>query len=475
MAIHCTHRKLRGKANFMTNSFNTLALTSEILENLESLGFTSMTPVQEQALPLILEGCDLIAQAKTGSGKTAAFGLGILNKLNLESKRLQSLVLCPTHELALQVAEELRRLARFTRNCKILVICGGVSEYQQLSSLEHGAHIIVGTPGRVLKFLKKDAINLETINFLVLDEADRMLDMGFQEEMEAIISFAPKNIQSLLFSATFPPEIEKLSRAFQQNPKRVTVDTKHEKNIIRQVFIELNDHSEKLDALIKLLGNYKPQSVVVFCKTKQLCADVSRALVKQGIPALAFHGDLEQNERTVVLTKFSNQSCLILVATDVAARGLDIKALEAVVNFDLPTDAEVYTHRIGRTARAGKEGLAFSFFVKREKEKLHDIENYQGHINEYLKVEALSSTAKYDLKAPMKTMYINGGKKEKVRPGDILGALINEVGLDASEVGSINIQEHQSFVAIHASKIDQTITKLHNGKIKGRRFKVGEA
>jgi ATP-independent RNA helicase DbpA len=262
---------------------------------------------------------------------------------------------------------------------------------------------------------------------------------------------------------------------FQHNPKRVTVDTKHEKNIIRQVFIELHDHSEKLDALIKLLGNYKPQSVVVFCKTKQLCGEVARALVRQGIPALPFHGDLEQNERTVVLTKFSNQSCLILVATDVAARGLDIKDLEAVVNFDLPTDAEVYTHRIGRTARAGKEGLAFSFFVQREKEKLHDIENYQGHINEYLKVEALSATARYDLKAPMKTMYINGGKKEKVRPGDILGALVNEAGLVASEVGNINIQEHQSFVAIEASKISQTITKLLNGKIKGRRFKVGEA
>ena len=456
----------------MTNSFNTLALTKEILENLETLGFTSMTPIQEQALPLILEGSDLIAQAKTGSGKTAAFGLGILNKLNLESKRLQSLVLCPTHELALQVAEELRRLARFTKNCKILVICGGVSEYQQLSSLEHGAHIIVGTPGRVLKFLKKDAINLDTINFLVLDEADRMLDMGFQEEMEAILSFAPKKIQSLLFSATFPPEIEELSRVFQHNPKRVTVDTKHEKNIIRQVFIELHDHSEKLDALIKLLGNYKPQSVVVFCKTKQLCGEVARALVRQGIPALPFHGDLEQNERTVVLTKFSNQSCLILVATDVAARGLDIKDLEAVVNFDLPTDAEVYTHRIGRTARAGKEGLAFSFFVQREKEKLHDIENYQGRINEYLKVEALSETSKYDLKAPMRTMYINGGKKEKVRAGDIIGALTKEAGLAFEKIGKIDINDYSTYVAVHQSIAKQVLQHLQDGKIKGRKFRA---
>lgn len=459
----------------MTNSFKTLPLTPEILENLETLGFTSMTPVQSGALPLVLEGHDVIAQAKTGSGKTAAFGLGILNKLNLENKKLQSLVLCPTHELATQVAEELRRLARFTKNCKILVICGGVSEYQQLSSLEHGAHIIVGTPGRVLKFLKKGAINLSTIEFLVLDEADRMLDMGFKEEMEAIVAFAPKKLQSLLFSATFPVEIEELSRVFQKNPKRLTIDTKHEKNIIRQVFIELHDHGEKLDALIRVLGHYKPQSVVVFCKTKQLCGDVAKALIRQGISALPFHGDLEQNERTVVLTKFSNRSCLVLVATDVAARGLDVKDLEAVVNFDLPSDAEVYTHRIGRTARAGKEGLAFSFFIAREKEKLHDIENYQGNENVYLKLEELNQSAHYDLKAPMKTMYINGGKKEKVRPGDILGALVNEAGLDASEVGNINIQEHQSFVAIEASKMNQAITKLLNGKIKGRRFKVGEA
>ena len=459
----------------MTNSFKTLSLTKEILENLDSLGFTSMTPVQEQALPLILAGSDLIAQAKTGSGKTAAFGLGILNKLNLDSKKLQSLVLCPTHELALQVAEEIRRLARFTKNCKILVICGGVSEYQQLSSLEHGAHIIVGTPGRVLKFLKQDAINLNTIEFLVLDEADRMLDMGFRQEMEAIVSFAPRKYQSLLFSATFPLEIEELSRVFQKNPVRLTVDTKHEKNIIRQVFIELNDHREKLDALIRLLGHYKPQSVVVFCKTKQLCADVAKALTKQGISALAFHGDLEQNERTVVLTKFSNKSSLVLVATDVAARGLDVKDLEAVVNFDLPGDAEVYTHRIGRTARAGKEGFAFSFFTQREKEKIQDIENYQGHNNEYLKLSDLSLECHYDLLAPMKTMYINGGKKEKVRAGDILGALVNEAGLLASDVGNINIQEHQSFVAIESSKIHHAISRLLNGKIKGRRFKVGEA
>ncbi len=457
------------------NSFKTLPLNPKILENLDSLGFASMTPIQEQALPLILEGYDLIAQAKTGSGKTAAFGLGMLNKLQPENKKLQSLVICPTRELAVQVAEELRRLARTIPNCKILVITGGASEYQQLNSLEHGGHIIVGTPGRLLKFLKKGAIDLKTISFLVLDEADRMLDMGFQEEMEAVISFTPKKKQTLLFSATFPPEIEELSSSFQVSPKRLSVDSKHEKNIIRQIFVEVVDHRQKIEALGKVLGEHRPTSTVVFCKTKQICADVAKSLMKQGISALPMHGDLEQNERTVVLTKFSNHSCLVLVATDVAARGLDIKDLEAVINLDLPTDPEVYTHRIGRTARAGKEGLAFSFFVPSEKEKLDEIENYLEIKNEYKKIDEFSSASRFNLSAPMKTIYINGGKKDKIRPGDILGALVNEAGLLATQVGNITILDKQTYVAIEAGATEQTIAKLNIGKIKGRKFKVGEA
>ncbi|MCK6595554.1 MAG: ATP-dependent RNA helicase DbpA, partial [Bacteriovoracaceae bacterium] len=347
----------------MENSFKTLALNSKLHQNLDSLGFSSMTPIQAEALPFILEGHDLIAKAKTGSGKTATFGLGILNKIEIEKKKLQALVICPTRELAVQVAEELRRLARNIPNCKILVITGGASEYQQLNSLDHGAHIIVGTPGRLLKFLNKGAIELETISFLVLDEADRMLDMGFQEDMEKIISYSPKNKQTLLFSATFPLEIEELSANILVDPKKVEVDSKHEKNIIKQIFVEVSDHKQKSEALVRLLGEYKPASTVVFCKTKQICGDVAKFLGREGISALPIHGDLEQNERTVVLTKFSNHSCLVLVATDVAARGLDIKDLEAVINFDLPNDADTYTHRIGRTARAGKVGLAFSLFV----------------------------------------------------------------------------------------------------------------
>lgn len=456
------------------NSFKNYPFSPEILENLESLGFDTMTPIQEAALPLILDGHDLIAQAKTGSGKTAAFGLGILNKLNTESLKLQSLILCPTRELAEQVAEEIRRLARSTKNIKVLVVCGGSSEYEQINSLEHGVHIIVGTPGRVLKFLKKGVINLETIRFLVLDEADRMLDMGFHDEMEAIGSFTPKIKQTLLFSATFPEEIKELSAVFQNNPQQVSVDTRHEQNIIRQIFIEVETHSKKLEALGKVLGHYRPESTVIFCKTKQLCADVSNFLNKKGIASLAFHGDLDQNERTVVLAKFSNRSCLVLVATDVAARGLDIKDLKAVINFDLATDSEVYTHRIGRTARAGNDGLAFSFFVAAEKDKLVELENYLGNKMEFLQLADLLSNAQFDLLAPMKTMYINGGKKDKIRPGDILGALVG-VGIDASMVGNINILNNQSYVAIASAQINLAISKLNDGKIKGRKFRVGEA
>jgi len=459
----------------MENSFKTLPLNPKLQHNLESLGFTAMTPIQSEALPFILEGHDLIAKAKTGSGKTATFGLGLLNKLVIENKKLQSLVICPTRELAVQVAEELRRLARNIPNCKILVITGGASEYQQLNSLDHGAHIIVGTPGRLLKFLKKGAIDLNDLSFLVLDEADRMLDMGFQEDMEAIISFTPKEKQTLLFSATFPLEIEELGANILINPKKVEVDSKHEKNIIKQTFVEVSDHKQKAEALLRVLGDYKPASTVVFCKTKQICADVAKFLSREGISALSIHGDLEQNERTVVLTKFSNHSCLVLVATDVAARGLDIKDLEAVVNFDLPQDADVYTHRIGRTARAGKIGLAFTFFVDYEKEKCQEIENYLETENEYKVMDDFSADSRFDLTPPMKTIYINGGKKDKIRPGDILGALVNVAGLSASQVGNISILDRQTYVAIDAHMARQTISKLAGEKIKGLKFKVGEA
>jgi ATP-independent RNA helicase DbpA len=458
-----------------TISFKNLNLSSELLSNLDTLNYLSMTPIQEKSLPLIIDGHDLIAKAKTGSGKTAAFGLGVLNKINVESFKLQALILCPTRELSEQVADELRRLGRMIKNLKVLVVCGGVAEYQQLNSLEHGVHIVVGTPGRVLKFLQRGDLNLKNIETFVLDEADRMLDMGFKDDMDEICGFTPIKKQSLLFSATFPDEIESLSQSFQKNPKRVEIDAFHEKEIIEQTFIEVETHPKKFEVLLKVLNQYNPETVVIFCKTKQTCNDVSDYLWSEKIEALPFHGDLEQKERTVVLSKFSNGSGLILVATDVAARGLDIKDLKAVINFDLAYDPEVHTHRIGRTARAGNNGVAISFFVPYEKEKIDGINDYLGYKSTEIKSSELKTTSLYDQRSKMKTIYINGGKKDKIRPGDILGAIINEAKLEASSIGNIDILITQTYVAIEASKVHDVISKLNAGKIKGRKFKVGLA
>ncbi len=455
--------------------FDKLALKQELLRNLGELKFDSMTPIQAMALPIVMEGRDVIAQAKTGSGKTAVFGLGILNGIDLSVLAAQSLVICPTRELAEQVAREIRKLARMLKNVKILTICGGVAQMHQEKSLSHGAHIIVGTPGRVLRLLKKDLINLRATKTFVLDEADRMLDMGFFDEIMEIKSFLPRDRQSLLFSATYPDEISELSKSVQHNAVEVKVDVEHKENTINQIFYEVKRHPDKGEALLKILGKYKPDRLIVFCKTRQIAKSVAELLNKNGIYAEGIHSDLQQNERTAVLTKFSNRSLSVLVATDVAARGLDIKELAAVINFDLPTDLDFYIHRIGRTGRAGKNGLAFSFFVDKERYKLDAIEEL---INKDCKVEDISELAitdKYDLIPPMKTMYIGGGKKDKLRPSDILGALVGEAKMDASDVGDISILNILSYVAIKNKNVNQAIKKLKAGKIKNRKFKVGLA
>lgn len=459
----------------METAFNTLKLKKEILDNLESLEFKQMTPIQAASLPVILEGKDVIAKAKTGSGKTLAFGLSILNQINTEEIKLNSLILCPTRELAEQVADELRRLARTIKNMKILVVCGGAAEYHQLKSLEHGVHIIVGTPGRVLKFLKEDQLDISKIKYLVLDEADRMLDMGFHADMKEINAFAPFKKQTLLFSATFPDEIEELSSEFQQEPVRVEVDEQHAQNVIEQTFIEVPTHPAKMDALLKVLCIYKPESAIIFCKTKQTCAEVAESLSRKKISALPFHGDLEQNERNLILSKFSNKSALILVATDVAARGLDIKDLKAVINFDLAYDPEVYTHRIGRSGRAGNVGQAISLYVPYEKEKIQGIEEYLNTKNTHLNLSDLNPEGEFDIEAPMKTLFISGGKKDKVRPGDILGAIVKEAGIEAKHVGNINVLNVFTYVAIEKEYFETVVNKLNNGKIKGRKFRVGPA
>lgn len=458
-------------------SFAELQLKIELLDNLPTLGYTHMTPIQAMSLPFILEGRDIIAQAKTGSGKTAAFGLGILDKIDPKKFNTQSLILCPTRELAEQVAAELRRLARKIPNIKVLTICGGSSEYYQQKSLEHSSPIIVGTPGRVLRLLKNEYIHLDQVKQFVLDEADRMLDMGFIDDLQAIMSFLPKKRQNLLFSATFSEEVIILAESILHEPKRIQIDELHEEHVIKQHFIKVDGHREKDMALLTVLKHFKPESAVIFCKTKEICAQTEEFLNENHFPALAIHGDMEQRQRTLVLTKFANRSASILTATDVAARGLDIKELQLVINYDLPQDAKVYIHRIGRTGRAGKEGLALSLYVPMEHERLVEIENELKSPCQFLDLETLAQKENFGptTQPEMSTLLIFGGKKDKLRPGDILGALVKDGGLEGTDVGSIKILPTVSYVAIKRDKLDDCFKKLKNLRIKGIKLKIEKA
>lgn len=452
-------------------SFSTQALSEAQLANLESLGYHQMTLIQATALPLALAGKDLIAQAKTGSGKTAAFALPLLTRLNPRDFGTQALVLCPTRELATQVATEIRRLARHQQNIKVVVLCGGQSIGPQIGSLSHGAHIIVGTPGRIKDHLRKETLDIGRVSTLVLDEADRMLDMGFIEDIESIISQTPASRQTLLFSATYPSDIEGLSKRFQQAPQRISVDVSHgEQNIKQHLYV--CEKGDRLEGLVKLLAHYRPQTSVVFCNTKALVRDVCAHLSRTGIHAVALHGDMEQRDRDQVLIQFKQRSVAVLVATDVAARGLDIDDLPAVINFELPRDPDVYVHRIGRTGRAGKEGWALSLFGDRELYKLKAINE---SLQLELEFEALTTLAWNDqpLQPPeFVTLCIGGGRKDKVRPGDILGALTGEAGIDGKAVGKITVTDYSAYVAIARNQADKALGRLLNGKIKGRKFKA---
>ncbi|MDH5580360.1 MAG: ATP-dependent RNA helicase DbpA [Bdellovibrionales bacterium] len=457
----------------MNNKFEVLNLDSRLMKNLNDLKFYTMTPIQEKSLPFILDCRDIIAQAKTGSGKTAAFALGVLNNIDIKQTRPQSLILCPTRELAEQVAKEIRTLGRTLPNMKVLTITGGKSEYQQGKSLMHGAHIVVGTPGRVLKLLRKEVLTLEFVKYYILDEADRMLDMGFSEDIFKISSFVPKERQTLLFSATFPDDIKQMSLKLQKNAEMVVVDTSHNNNIIKEVFFELGSHKEKMNALKRVLGSYQSERFIIFCKTKKISDSVANELYNDGIIVSAIHGDLEQNERTAVLTMFSNKSLSGVVATDVAARGIDIKGLDLVVNFDIPNDPEVYVHRIGRTGRAGNEGHAVTFLVPQESGQLVKIEEFQKRTHESLGIESLGEIEAYKVLPPMKTLFISGGKKDKLRPGDIVGAIVGESGLEFSHIGDISIMNVISYVAVSIEYADLVCEKLNSGKIKKRNFRVG--
>lgn len=451
-------------------AFSTLSLSPALLANLDSLGYHAMTPIQAAALPVILAGRDLIAQAKTGSGKTAAFGIGLLAPLNPRFFGCQALVLCPTRELADQVAKEIRRLARAADNIKVLTLCGGVPLGPQIGSLEHGAHIVVGTPGRIQEHLRKGSLNLDGLNTLVLDEADRMLDMGFYDSIADILGQAPARRQTLLFSATYPAAIEQLAAAFLRTPQRVTVESQHDDAQIEQRFYEI-DPRQRLDAVGRLLLQVRPASCVAFCQTRQQCQDVAAHLQGLGMAADALHGDLEQRDRDQVLAMFANRSLSVLVATDVAARGLDIAGLEAVLNVELSRDPEVHVHRVGRSGRAGEKGLALSLVAPAEAARAQAIETLQGRPLRWCELDDAPS-GNGPLQPPMVTLCIAGGRKDKLRPGDILGALTGDAGIPGTQVGKIAIFDFQAYVAVERGVARQALKRLVEGRIKGRAFKV---
>jgi len=448
-------------------NFSSLALTQEMLTNLDKIGYKTMTPIQAESLPHILNKKDVIAQAKTGSGKTAAFGIGLLSNLNVKRFRVQSLILCPTRELAEQVAKELRVLAKFAHNIKILTLIGGESFGKQLGSLRHNAHIVVGTPGRVLKHLNKESFDPSELNTLVLDEADRMLDMGFFEEIESILSYLPKQKQTLLFSATYPNEILELSKKLQNDAVMVKTTAQEVKNEIEQKFFFTED---KLQTTVALLSEYNPKNVILFCNTKIECDEVAKALQKRDIDALALHGDMEQYERNDVLVQFANESARVLVATDVAARGLDIKELEMVINYDLANTVEIYTHRIGRTARAGAKGVALTLYTSAEEQRVNE---EFVHLDIEL-VQSDSLEIQKDFKMPPKyvTLVIEGGKKDKLRAGDIVGALTATKTISFEEIGKIDLYDRQTYVAIKKEVVSKALSKLKNDKIKSKKFSV---
>ncbi len=453
--------------------FASLPLAPALLANLDRLGYRHMTAIQAQSLPLILQRRDLIAQADTGSGKTLAFAIGIMHRLDPAEIGIQALVLCPTRELADQVTKELRRVARYADNIKVLTLCGGTPMAPQSASLAHGAHIVVGTPGRIQDHMSRKSIDLSNVRTLVLDEADRMAGMGFFDEIKGIVRACPDTRQTLLFSATYPDDMQKASAAFLNHPAELKVAAGLDATRVEQHFYAVA-HEKRNAAVAQLLRHFQPESTLAFCNTRIHCRELAAELRAQGIAALAMHGELEQRERDELLVQFANRSCAVLVATDVAARGLDIRTVDAVINVDVAKDTEIHTHRIGRTGRGGHDapvGLALTLCAPSERKWLKLIEAWQGGPVRWDDLATLAPAATA-APAAMQTLRILGGRKDKLRPGDLLGALTGVAGLNKDQVGRIDVFDETCYVALDPRAAARALASLTDTGIKGRRFRM---
>lgn len=460
-------------------NFAGLSLSPELLTVIQELGFEKLTAIQAQSLPPLLEGKDLIGQSKTGSGKTAAFALPILQKIDLSQRSGQALILCPTRELSTQVVRDIRRLGRRLEGLQIVLLSGGQPSRMQSQSLENGVHIAVGTPGRVLDLLQRGRFDLSQLKTLVMDEADKMLDMGFEEEIKAIMERMPEPRQTVFFSATYPESIQALSQRFQKNPVKVTVeDDKESAQNIEQFLFE-TEPEHKVSTLMRVLQQYPASSTLIFCNQKVTVDELVKLIGAQkggeSIGCAALHGDLEQRDRDRVMSLFRNGSYRILVATDVAARGLDIEHLGLVINFDLPLKPEDHVHRIGRTGRAGRKGIAVTLAKAYDAMKIYEIEKFAGFKFErpqlgFKNQHGLAATYR---EVAMQTLSISGGRKDKLRPGDILGALTGAAGsMNASDIGKIEIHDRFSYVAIASRLAPAALARLREGRIKGHKFQV---
>ena len=522
--------------------FEDMNISNEICRAVLDMGFEEATPIQSQAIPVILEGKDIIGQSQTGTGKTAAFGIPLLERINPDDRRLQALILCPTRELAIQVSEEFRKLLKYKDNIRVLPIYGGQPIDRQIAALRKGTQVVIGTPGRVMDHMRRRTIKAETVQMMVLDEADEMLDMGFREDIETILVKIPEEHHTLLFSATLSPEILDITKRFQKNPEFIKIVRK-ELTVpnIEQYYFDVKEKT-KLDALCRIIDVYDPKLAMVFCNTKKRVDDLVEMLQGRGYFAEGLHGDLKQAQRDKVMQKFRNGTIEILVATDVAARGIDVDDIDVVFNYDVPQDEEYYVHRIGRTGRAGKAGKAFTFCVGKEIYKLRDIMRYtktkiqqqklptlsdveemktniylekikgiieEGHLTKYIHLvdrlmeedytsidiaaallkDHLSDVNADDIDAlddinlggtelyggegeKMVRLFINAGKKSKIRAKDIVGAIANEAGIPGKTLGEIAIFDEYTFVDVPNEFVRDILHGMKHAKIKGKRVHI---